>query len=92
MTEITDKPTTRPAFLRRAAVTLGAAVGIAAVRAQPAHAVLNCCRSDLLPDNPCQGIPTCTGQDVTQYYCTCPEEDYCICKNTNQGNCQNGPC
>jgi hypothetical protein len=91
MPETTEARTTRPTFLRRVAVTLGAAIGAAALPSA-AHAVLNCCRSDNLPGNPCQGSPTCTGQFETQYYCTCPEEDYCICKDTRMGNCQNGPC
>jgi hypothetical protein len=90
MTELTDTPTTRPAFLKRLAVTLGAAVGVAAALPAVAHASLNCCRSRDLPNDPCQGSPSC-GSMQTQFLCDCPEEDYCIC-GPEGTPCYNGPC
>jgi hypothetical protein len=87
-TETTDTPSSRSTFLRRVAVTVGAAVGVAAFPSA-AHAVNNCCRASF---GQCQSEPPCdNGKEY--FYCTCPGGDnYCICQPTGGTACYMGAC
>jgi hypothetical protein len=92
-TETADRRTTRSTFLRRVAVTLGAAIGIAALPAV-AHATLNCCKAQA---GQCQPPNPTECGDHQLYYCSCPgDDDYCYCEDDCQPmdcpQCRNGPC
>jgi hypothetical protein len=85
MSDTAVKRSTRPAFLRRVAVTLGAAVGVAAFPSV-AHAS-NCCEAT----TQCTSEPPC-GDGKIYYWCNCGGVgNYCLCWD-DVGNCFSGPC
>jgi hypothetical protein len=76
---IEEGKSNRRRFLRMIGLTLGAAVGAAAIPAA-AHAAFQCC-----PDfSGCGVSHPCN--NTTPYHCTCPDgSSYCTCKSSCSG-------
>lgn len=78
-----EEPLSRKRFLRRLAVTVGAAVGVAAVLPAVALASNNCCMNN----TQCTG--TCPTGELW-FYCQCSTGNYCVC--SSKTSCYSGPC
>lgn len=79
--ESEESASSRGAFLRRAGVTLAAAIGVLAIPARAKALYGRCCPSSNCPD--------CT--NLIRYYCDCGAFDsYCTCHYGT--SCYQAPC